>query len=95
MFGTVHSSLLCSVITRSLQGTANDFGRINWEQVASIVNSELVETNRDDGIQPSFTGVDCHKHWRYLAYGEIHNTVEIANDQDPFEHDDDSDEVSE
>ena len=88
-----HSSLLCSVITEVLQSSINHYGRIDWEEVSSIINNRLADSN-SNADDVTYTGVDCHKHWRYLAYGELNKTVDIATEQDSFDYGDDSDEVS-
>lgn len=91
-FSNVHSSLLCEVISHWLKSTADSNGRINWQDICAILNSKLSEKEGDDTI--IYSEIDCHKHWRLLAYGEQHVDDDSQVDGlKVFQHSEDSDEV--
>lgn len=87
-----HSSLLCQVIANWLQSTFNAYGRINWHDIATLLNIKVAESGAREAV--TYTDLDCHKHWRYLAYGELCTTDERTTaDEKDFQHSEDTDEV--
>ena len=83
-------------------------GMIDWEDVASAMNRKLSDENRSSGssgigaavgsrvtrVGSAVSAVECHKMWRYLAYGEVHPASASEGDSaDSFQHEEDSDEV--
>ena len=91
-FGHNHSSLLCQAIANWLQSTINAYGRINWHDIADLLNVKVAESGAGESV--TYTDLDCHKQWRYLAYGEPYTTDEgKAVDEKDFQHSEDTDEV--
>jgi hypothetical protein len=91
-FSSDHSSLMCEVIAYLLKSTADSNGRINWQDVCAILNSKLSE--RGGGNATTYSEIDCHKHWRLLAYGEQHvDDDSQVGGLKVFQHNEDSDEV--
>lgn len=87
-----HSSLLCQVIADWLQSTVNAYGRINWHDIATLLNVKVAESRAGESV--TYTDLDCHMHWRYLAYGELHTTDERKTvEEKDFQHSEDTDEV--
>ena len=72
-----HSSLLCAVVKHCMQACKRTYGRINWEEVASKFNGELI--GYDLGNAVIYSDIDCHNHWRFLAYGESKNREVVQN----------------
>jgi hypothetical protein len=67
-------------------------GSINWPSIASLLNQKISESEGRERQKDNFyNGIDCHKQWRYLAYGETYNSVETDPDNAPSVED--SDEV--
>lgn len=91
-FSSDHSSLMCEVIAHWLTSTAESNGRINWQDVCAILNSKLSKKEGADAT--IYSEIDCHKHWRLLAYGEQHVDDDSQVDgMKVFQHNEDSDEV--
>ena len=87
-----HSSLLCQAVAQWLRSTINAYGRINWFDVATLLNVMVAESTT--GVSITYSDVDCHKHWRYLAYGELFTTDEKSTaDNKDLRHCEDTDEV--
>ena len=76
-FPLEHSSVLCAVIKHCMQSCKRTYGRINWEEVASKFNGELI--GYDLGNAVVYSDIDCHNHWKYLAYGGSKNREALLN----------------
>lgn len=74
-FSSNHSSLLCTVIIKWQQESIDSDGIIDWSNVAFLLNQKISESQeRQNNIL--YSGIDCHRQWRFLAYGEIHNNID-------------------
>jgi hypothetical protein len=80
-FSSNYSSLLCNVIIKWQQESEDLNGSIDWPSIASLLNQKISESEgRERQNDDFYNGIDCHKQWRYLAYGETRNGVETDPD---------------
>ena len=68
-FPSSHSSLMCNVIAKWLASAPEQNGKINWHDVSALFQSRVCELDKQNST--IYSDIDCHRHWRYLAYGEI------------------------
>lgn len=68
-FPSSHSSLMCDVIANWLASAPEQNGKINWHDVSTLFQSRVCELDKQNST--IYSDIDCHRHWRYLAYGEV------------------------
>jgi hypothetical protein len=68
-FPSSHSSLICDVIAKWLASAPEQNGKINWHDVSTLFQSRVCELDKQNST--IYSDIDCHRHWRYLAYGEV------------------------
>lgn len=77
-FSSNDSSLLCTVIIKWQEESLVSNGSIDWPIIASLLNQKISESGgRQLQSDVLYYGIDCHKQWRYLAYGETYNGIGI------------------
>ena len=69
-FSSSHSSLMCDVIAQSLKSAPEKNGKINWQEVSALIQLRIADSDGQNST--IYSDIDCHRHWRYLAYGESH-----------------------
>lgn len=60
---------MCDIIAKWLKAAPERNGKINWHDVAALFQLRLTELNDQNNF--IYSDTDCHRHWKYLAYGEI------------------------
>ena len=90
-FPSSHSALMCDVIAKWLKSAPEKNGKIIWPDVAALFQLRLAEL--DDQNSFIYSDTDCHKHWKYLAYGEslVHDDLNLKagrkhEDSDEVQH---------
>lgn len=60
---------MCNVIAKWLASAPEQNGKINWHDVSALFQLRVCELDKQNST--IYSDIDCHRHWRYLAYGEI------------------------